>query len=281
VSRHIVSPWYLFAAVLAAALLAGLSLRPPGAAQAGFDSIFDICGESVTVNMTMTAGFEHEEAIGMPAQKDLVVQCPVGRAAQPAGFFPVIVNSGAPWIVVSGPLTLAGEFDGQGNGTIANTADVDAMMDAMVALNGDVSGDYTLSGLSANDAVYHFEGNFLAGAPTPSPTPSPTQAPGQDVVWGNLNDCSGEPDPPDPVDSLLVLRSDAGLNTNTGDCPGVGTEVDVLNASLHLWGDVDCSSAVNPVDSLKLLRFDAGLSVSQEEGCPLIGGDVQIVMEFF
>jgi hypothetical protein len=41
---------------------------------------------------------------------------------------------------------------------------------------------------------------------------------------------------------------------------------------------VDCSSAVNPVDSLKLLRFDAGLSVAQEEGCPLIGSEVQIVV---
>jgi hypothetical protein len=47
-------------------------------------------------------------------------------------------------------------------------------------------------------------------------------------------------------------------------------------ASLHTWGDVDCSGAVSPVDSLKLLRFDAGLSVAQEEGCPLIGSEVLV-----
>jgi hypothetical protein len=119
---------------------------------------------------------------------------------------------------------------------------------------------------------------------TPSTTATPTATvtvsagPGTETVWGNAN-CSGpdRKDPPDPVDSLLTLRADAGLSANTGDCPGMGEEVDVLNASLHLWGDVDCSGAVNPVDSLKVLRFDAGLSVSQEEGCPLIGSEVQIV----
>jgi hypothetical protein len=84
-------------------------------------------------------------------------------------------------------------------------------------------------------------------------------------------------DPPDPVDSLLTLRADAGLDTNTGNCPALGTEVDVLEASLHLWGDVDCSQSVDPVDSLKILRFDAGLSVSQESGCPAMGAGVVLI----
>jgi hypothetical protein len=93
------------------------------------------------------------------------------------------------------------------------------------------------------------------------------------VKWGDHN-CSGGAD---PVDSLLTLRHDAGLGANTGDCPALGTQVDVLLASLHTWGDVDCSQAVDPVDSLKILRSDAGLSVSQEAGCPGMGAAVTIV----
>jgi hypothetical protein len=79
------------------------------------------------------------------------------------------------------------------------------------------------------------------------------------------------------VDALLTLREDAGLPVDTGDCPQLGAEVDVFLASLHIWGDVDCSGALTPVDSLKILRFDAGLSVSQEEDCPLMGAQVTIV----
>ncbi len=107
----------------------------------------------------------------------------------------------------------------------------------------------------------------------------------QQVTWGDGN-CSGSAD---PVDSLLTLRSDAGLSVNTGDCPAFGTDQQIVNgpasassagplgAPTYLWGDVDCSGAINPIDSLKLLRFDAGLSVSQEAGCPLIGADVSII----
>lgn len=55
----------------------------------------------------------------------------------------------------------------------------------------------------------------------------------------------------------------------------MGETVGVLGASLHLWGDVDCSGAIDPIDSLKLLRADAGLPVSQAAGCPEIGSTVQ------
>ena len=78
------------------------------------------------------------------------------------------------------------------------------------------------------------------------------------------------------MDSLLTLRHDAGLSADTGDCPDMGETVDVSGASLHPWGDVDCSGAVDPIDSLKLLRSDAGLSVTQADGCPEIGSTVQI-----
>jgi hypothetical protein len=57
----------------------------------------------------------------------------------------------------------------------------------------------------------------------------------------------------------------------------MGDQVDVQNASLHLWGDIDCSGdPPDPVDSLKILRFDAGLSVAQGGGCPLMGAEVLI-----
>ena len=44
----------------------------------------------------------------------------------------------------------------------------------------------------------------------------------------------------------------------------MGQEVDLVAASLHRWGDVDCNGAVDPIDGLKLLRYDAGLEVQQK-----------------
>lgn len=49
------------------------------------------------------------------------------------------------------------------------------------------------------------------------------------------------------------------------------------SASLHPWGDVDCSGDVTPVDSLKILRYDAGLSVAQEDECPAIGIEAIVI----
>ena len=110
-------------------------------------------------------------------------------------------------------------------------------------------------------------------AATPTLTPSPTTSPSGDArIWGD-NNCSGGVN---PVDSLLVLRDDAGLPTDTGECPDMGQVVEVANASPHPWGDVDCSAAMTPVDSLKILRDDAGLDVSRAAGCPDIGADVTV-----
>jgi hypothetical protein len=121
---------------------------------------------------------------------------------------------------------------------------------------------------------YRFDTEFTVMEPSPSPTPtgSPTPSPIQ-VIWGD-NNCSGSAD---PVDSLLTLRHDAGLTTNTGDCLELGSSVGVSIASAHLWRDVDCSGSIDPVDSLKLLRFDAGLSVAQEIECPGMGAAVMII----
>jgi len=113
----------------------------------------------------------------------------------------------------------------------------------------------------------------MTPTPTNTPTPTPTVSPPGQVAWGDDN-CSGEAD---PVDSLLTLRHDAGLSTNTGECPDMGEVVEVGNASPHPWGDIDCSGEVSPVDSLKLLRFDAGLDVAQAAGCPEPGAVVTVI----
>jgi hypothetical protein len=116
-----------------------------------------------------------------------------------------------------------------------------------------------------------------------TPVPTVTGTPGQPsitaspepgtLVWGD-NNCSGAAD---PVDSLLALRHNAALSTNTGDCPPMGTDLDVVIASTFAWGDVDCEGGISPVDSLKTLRYDAGLSVSQPQTCPAIGSQIQVV----
>jgi hypothetical protein len=114
-----------------------------------------------------------------------------------------------------------------------------------------------------------------AGPTTPTVPPASTvETPpgGFTATWGD-NDCSGQVN---PVDALFVLRGDAGLAANTGDCPDMGREIEVIAASPHIWGDVDCGDELTPVDSLKLLRFDVGLGVAQAAGCPLIGAGVTI-----
>ena len=119
-----------------------------------------------------------------------------------------------------------------------------------------------------NDPALGFTGCDLTTiTATPSPTP-----PAEVVTWAD-NNCSLQVN---PVDSLFVLRGDAGLPTNTGDCPDMGQDIEVLNASPHIWGDVDCSGGMTPVDSLKILRYDAGLSASQAANCPLIGSQVLV-----
>ena len=110
-------------------------------------------------------------------------------------------------------------------------------------------------------------------APTATPTPSPTPLM-LTLVWGDAN-CG---DTSDPIDALLTLRHDAGLNVSLpAGCPALGTSIDDGGtgiATARIWGDVDCSGAVNPIDSLKVLRNDAGLSVSKVDPSCLNIGDV-------
>jgi hypothetical protein len=93
---------------------------------------------------------------------------------------------------------------------------------------------------------------------------------GETVLWGDLN-CS---DTIDAVDALAVLRHDAGLSTNTGDCPAMGETITVEGETVP-WGDLACSGAVDAVDGLLVLRFDAGLSANTGD-CPDLNTNVQI-----
>lgn len=96
----------------------------------------------------------------------------------------------------------------------------------------------------------------------------------QQEMWGDV-DCSGSIN---PIDSLKLLRKDAGLSSLSpqGLCPGLGSSV-AVNAVERLWGDGDCSGALNPVDSLKTLRYDAGLSAPKvDPACPGFGDLVTV-----
>ncbi|MEX0684331.1 MAG: hypothetical protein WD904_12570 [Dehalococcoidia bacterium] len=108
-------------------------------------------------------------------------------------------------------------------------------------------------------------------SPTSSATPSTTPV-GIARVWGDIN-CGGGSN---PVDSLLVLRFDAGLSTSApAGCPLPGTLLYVpFQCCGTAWGNVDCLSGVNPVDSLKILLADAGTPTDQPAGCPEIGDTV-------
>lgn len=93
------------------------------------------------------------------------------------------------------------------------------------------------------------------------------------LIWGDIN-CSGASD---PIDGLLVLRFDAGLNVNTpADCPKPGQVVQINGGGSFPWADVDCGPATDPIDALKILRNDAGLVVNQPAGCPDIGAQITI-----
>ncbi|HUF54250.1 MAG TPA: right-handed parallel beta-helix repeat-containing protein [Dehalococcoidia bacterium] len=148
----------------------------------------------------------------------------------------------------------------------------------------DIAGNWTFPGLlngpnvtatntDNSDNTSEFSAPFTVTGPTPTPSPTPTGA-GDQRIWGDHN-CSGAAD---PVDALLVLRHDAGLTTQTNECPEMGAQVDVTAvAVIRLWGDLDCSGAVDPVDALKGLRFDAALPITQSPGCPDAGQQVIVV----
>ncbi|MEX1195412.1 MAG: hypothetical protein WD904_09075 [Dehalococcoidia bacterium] len=258
-------------------------------APAGWDSS-DICNKYAVLSLTMTSGFANEEAISLPANVSAFIDCLIeGTSVQaaPGALIPVSIESPPPWVNVEGDFLFSspGTLVAEGLGTVAGVANARVVLDVEIETEvpHEVTGTYTMGAdgelPGGEPAVYEVNGHLADDVPTvtptsePTPTNSPTAPPGETVVWGN-NNCSDGP--PDPVDSLLALRFDAGLSTNTGDCPSMGVVVEVQNASPHPWGDIDCGGDVNPVDSLKLLRFDGGLSVAQEPGCPQLGSEVEV-----
>lgn len=71
-----------------------------------------------------------------------------------------------------------------------------------------------------------------------------------------------------------VTISAAEMLDANGDSVAVGVtggSVTVGGASALVWGDSNCSGAVNSVDALVLLRSGAGLPYSSAQGCPAIG----------
>jgi hypothetical protein len=110
---------------------------------------------------------------------------------------------------------------------------------------------------------------------TPIGTPEPTASADPNSLTQGDVDCNGAVT---PVDSLKILRHDAGLTVQQEPgCPPIGGAVSAGVAG-SAWGDVDCDAQVSPVDSLKILRFDAGLNVAQEPGCQPIGEVVLVAI---
>ena len=186
------------------------------------------------------------------------------------------VLTDAPWLKVATPVGVAlGDDLGGNDGTVQLTVDT-----AGLAL-GQHIGRATVNSLYASGSPRTFIVDLVVGVGLPSPpptlppTPTPTQSPTPvplSAIWADGN-CSGSVD---PVDALLTMRHDVGLNTLTAECPGLGWTVQLVGGSQRTWGDVDCSGEVNPIDALKILRFDAGLPLHQEAGCPGLGAAILI-----
>lgn len=91
-------------------------------------------------------------------------------------------------------------------------------------------------------------------------------APNQ-LTWANAN-CLGDIN---PVDSLAVLRADAGLPVTQGSqCAPLG-DVGLFDGISRIWGDFDCDLSMSPIDALKILQFDSGFTPIQTGDCPGFG----------
>ncbi len=104
--------------------------------------------------------------------------------------------------------------------------------------------------------------------PTATPTPSPTATPGPvQLIWADANCLDGV----NPVDSLAVLRADAGLFVSLGSpCAPLG-DVGLFDGVSRMWGDFDCDLSMSPIDALKILQYDSGFSPIQTGACPGFG----------
>ncbi len=81
----------------------------------------------------------------------------------------------------------------------------------------------------------------------------------------------------DSVDALVILLSTAGLPFGQGPgCPELGgspaSAGQAYAQAAAVFGDMDCSGAVDSVDALLILRHVAALPVALPPDCPAIGG---------
>ena len=147
------------------------------------------------------------------------------------------------------------DFDSDGD------TDLGAILQIGGTFIGDVNGDNFFDGpvQSARIAV-----NSSCVSPTEQPTDPPTPRP---VTPSPSATASPTTTPTQSLSPTAVVTP-----TPVGQTP---TPQPTSAPWARLWGDVDCSNAVDPVDSLKLLRWDAGLSVSyQDSQCPQIGAAI-------
>ena len=176
------------------------------------------------------------------------------------------------WLKAATPVGVAlGDDLGGDDGTVRLTVNPAGLAP------GQHIGRAKISSLYAAGSPHTFVVNLFVGdgepAPTPTPTPFPTPTPVPIAPMWADHDCSGSVD---PVDALVTMRHDVGLDTLISGCPGMGLTVQLVGGSQRTWGDVDCSGEVTPVDALKILIFDAGLQPSQGAGCPAMGAAILI-----
>ena len=115
--------------------------------------------------------------------------------------------------------------------------------------------------------------NFEPGTPTPSPTPFNGA-----LGLGRSQLCPGG-EPYRLAGSAPLRRRPHRPGARRLPDPWVTRCMVQPAGEIHrIWGDVDCSAAVNAVDGLKLLRYDAGLSVVYvDPECPDIGDELPTV----
>jgi hypothetical protein len=113
-------------------------------------------------------------------------------------------------------------------------------------------------------------------APTPSPSPTPTPSPTPEplgITWEDIT-CDGIFL---PQDALAVIMTGAGVSQSgpaSQDCPNLGQTV-VVDGVQRLWGDINCSGAINALDGVILLWWMVGIDDPQADpGCPGLGSEL-------
>ncbi len=172
--------------------------------------------------------------------------------------FQVLTDS--PWLKAATPVGVAlGDDLGGNDGTVQLTVNTAGLAP------GHHIGRATVNSLYPAGSPHTFVVDLVVAEDEPTPVPLA-------AMWADGN-CSGSVD---PIDALVTMLHDAGLDTLTAGCPAIGWTVQLVGGSPRTWGDVDCSGEVNLIDALKILIFDAGSPPSQEAGCPGMGAAILV-----